>query len=359
MSLSRTRREVLAAGAGAAQPARRANSPIEALVRDEARAGRFCGAVAVARADRTLLHAGFGPADREWDLPCASDTRFRIGSLTKSVTAALILRLEAQGRLRLSDLLGVRWRDAPQAWREVSLHQLLTHTAGLPNLQADAGFDVWSKLPAAPGQMALRMAARTLDFTPGSQTRYSNTGYVVLGLVAEQAVQRPFADLLRTEVFAPLGMSSTRVDDGRALIPRRARGYQREGDAIVAAGYIDMGVPGAAGDLVSTTEDLLAFVRGVYAGRLLDPARVALMTGRADGAAPFGQMPDRDRPAVYAYGLRRADSPLGPEVFHSGSINGYRGYLRHFERPGLTVIALSNASWADVEGLTRRLAQLA
>lgn len=331
---------------------------VDRLFADETAASRFSGAVLVARGGEVLLNKGYGLADREWEQPNAPTTRYRIASLTKQVTAALVLKLEEQGRLKVTD--GVCRYLAPCSpnWNNVTLHHLLTHTSGVPNLQADpVAYFRFARLPTTPMQTARAFAVKPLDFPPGTDTRYSNTGYVLLTAVIEKVTGKPYRSAVEDELLTPLGMDDTGYETSFDLVPRRAQGYAVRGKTIGRADYIDMSVPSGAGALYSTTADLYRWSEQLHAGKVVSPANLGRMTGQGPG--PWGKMSDDGASFAYGYGLMAAPSKRGLQTFHTGSIDGFKTYMRRYGDDGLTVVLLANQAGVQTSELAEQAAALA
>ena len=337
----------LGAVAGASQAAN-ASARFDAIVQPHIDAGRFTGAVLVTQRGTPLFERGYGLANREWDIPNTPNTHFRIGSITKQFAAVCILVLEERGRLKLADPVSVHVPDAPDAWRGITLHHLLTHTSGISNVTRDPEFVLWKFQPTTVRQMVARFRDRPLDFAPGERHAYSNSNYLVLGLLIELVSGQRFGDFLRENVLAPLGLNQTGVDSNLAILPRRAAGYWLRNGEILNAPYSDMTVPHAGGAMYSTTHDLARWAEAVFSGdKLLTPAsRAKLLTPAQDN---------------YALGLRVATFRGRKLIEHGGNISGFSSHLRHYPEDDLTIVVLSNLSTGTgiVEDIVRELATAA
>jgi CubicO group peptidase (beta-lactamase class C family) len=339
-----------------AQPAGYA-ARIDRMLADETAADRFSGAILVGRGGKVLFAKAYGSADREWQIANTPDTRFRIASLTKSFTAALILKLEAQGKLKVTDSVCRHLEPCPEVWRPITLHHLLTHTSGLRNLQADpVEYFRRARLPTSPSLVLADFAAKPLDFQPGESTRYSNTGYVMLTAVIEKAGGQPYRTALKTAFFDPLGLTTMGYEAAFDLVPRRARGYVARNNVIGRADHIDMTVPAGAGGLYGSVGDLYRWSEALHAGRAIDGAAFARMSGRVGG--PFGVMTEDGRSVTYAYGLESEPTRRGLNTFHYGSIDGFKTYLRRYGDDGLTVVVLANIQSVNAGALGDRAAAI-
>lgn len=319
---------------------------MQQVVQKHGAGGRFSGAVLVAQRGAVVFEQAVGEANREWGIPNSPATRFRIGSITKQFAAVAVLVLAERGKLKLSDPVAAHVPEAPAHWEGITLRHLLAQTSGLPNVTRDPEFLLWKLQPTSVRQMVGRFRERPLDFAPGERHAYSNSNYLLLGLVIENASGQPLADFLREAVLRPLGLDDTGVDANLELLPRRASGYWRAG-RVLNAPYTDMSVPHASGAMYSTTHDLWRWCEAVFGDKLLTPdSRRALLTPEHDG---------------YALGVRVGSFRGRTVIEHGGNISGFSSHLRHYPGEGLTVVALSNIS--DGEGtpeeLVRELADLA
>lgn len=349
---------VLASVAGAAaQPARGAPAQLDRLFSEEAAANRFSGAVLVGRGGKVVFAKGYGLADREWARPNTPETRYRIASITKTFTAALVLRLEADGRLKVSDPVCAYLDPCPDAWRPITLHHLLTHTAGVRNLQADpVDYFRRARLPTSPALTWREFATKPLDFAPGAKTSYSNTGYVMLTAVIEKVAGKPYAAALKSAFFDPLALDGMGYETAFDVVDRRAQGYVARNGVVGRADHIDMTVPSGAGGLYGTVADLYRWSEALHGGRAIPPEAFARMSGRTGG--PYGAVTEDGRPVTYAYGLEAEPSRRGLQTFHFGSINGFKSYLRRYGDDGLTVVVLANIQGVNAGALGDRAAAI-
>ena len=300
----------------------------------------FMGAVLVTRAGETLLDRGYGSASLELDVPNTPAMRFRIGSITKQFTAAAVLLLEERGRLRITEPLARYLPEVPATRAPITLYQLLTHTSGLPNMTSLGDFQTWKVQPTSPKQAIERLRDLPLDFAPGEKHAYSNSNYLILGAVIERIADRKYAAFMQDNVFAPLGLRDTDVDNQLDIVPRRAAGYHRFLGTFFNATYTDMSVPHSAGAMYSTTHDLRRWIESLLAGKLLSSATVARMiTPEQNG---------------YALGVRVLESPR-KVIQHGGAIAGFSAMLSHYPDDQTTIVVLANVT-GNVGGmLARRL----
>lgn len=297
-------------------------------------------AAAVVLDGETLLLDAFGLADVENRVPLTTAAVFRLGSISKQLTAAVILELEAEGRLSVDDRLAA-WLPAEhrRAAGEVRLHHLLSHTSGLPPEAVEG-----------PDWIAASLAAPRLG-RPGERYAYSNLGYGLLGRVAERAGGKPWRELLQETLLTPLGLEHTLLCDRREIIPHRAAGYVWQGDRLLNAAPVrPTPTLFAAGLVCSTVEDLVAWQLALHGGRVLDPARYRRMVTPPAVSAAEG--------TTYAFGLR-VHAPRGRRVIrHSGGISGFLSELAYYPDEELVVAVLTNSQNSDPRTLGFELADL-
>jgi CubicO group peptidase (beta-lactamase class C family) len=309
---------------------------VDALAAEQlAKPGGVGLSVAVAQHGQVLLEKGYGKADAELDVPADEQTMFRIGSVTKQFTAALVMRLVEQKKLALDDELARYVPEFPLQGRKVTIQELLQHTAGIKNY-TDIGA-AWEKvwpLELTHAELLALVADDPFDFEPGSDWRYSNTGYYLLGMVIEQAAGRSYPEELQAELCAPLGLARTRYDSNREVIQNRAQGYALDGDQLVNDQMFGMEQPGAAGGILSTAGDLVRWQMALSSGKVVGPESFARM--RTPTVLPDG------RDTGYGFGLALDEWNGRPRVQHGGGIFGFNSMLFWLPGEDLHVAVISN-----------------
>jgi D-alanyl-D-alanine carboxypeptidase len=309
------------------------------------------GAVAIVVKDgRTVFRRAYGLADLEFGVLLEADMVFRIGSVTKQFTAAAVLQLADQGRLALEDDVSKYVPEYDTRGRGVTIEQLLTHTSGVPNYTDLEEWFPHLRDELTPRALLDMLKGKPLEFEPGSRFRYSNSGYLLLGLVIEKASGRPYADYIRQMVL-PLGMRQTMYDDPVRVIPRRARGYEYRDGEWRNARYIGMSQPFSAGGLVSTADDLAMWNTAIERGRLLsDSSRQRWFTPftLASGAA-----------SRYAMGWSVTTHEGLAVAEHGGGIPGFVCFVVRMPSEHLFVAVLSNNGESRPATTAHMLAALA
>lgn len=277
---------------------------MEQIIDSFATAKQFMGEVLVAEDGRVVLDKSYGFASVEWQVPNTAESKFRLGSITKQFTAASILLLEQQGKLSTDDLVKKYMPDAPTAWDKITIYQVLTHTSGIPSFTGFPDYHANEVKPYTPEQLVAWFKDKPLDFQPGTDWRYSNSGYVLLGYLIEKISGKNYAQFVRENIFDPLGLKDTGYDSFTEIIPHRAMGYLNGPTGLQNAPYIDMSIPLSAGALYSTTHDLLKWEQALFGGKLLNATELKKMT------TPFKQ--------DYACGLMILKLPGGHPVITHG-----------------------------------------
>ena len=281
-----------------------------------------------------------GMAELETAQRATPETNFRLASVTKQLTATAVMRLVEQGRLSVTTTLREVFPDFPPWADDVTVHRLLTHTAGLVDYE-----DVMPPGDAQildAGVLDLLRAQDSTYFPPGSAFRYSNSAYAVLAQIVEARAGRPFADVLATEVFQPLGMTGTvAFEAGRSSVAHRAFGYSAgEDGAWIRTDQSTTSAVLGDGGVYSSLRDLNRWLEVVEGRRaLLDSSLVS---------AVFTEARTNDGRGVgYGYGWFLDSVGGRRRIRHEGSTMGFRNAVQRFPAEDLTVLFLSNRN--DVE----------
>ncbi|MGQ0798560.1 MAG: serine hydrolase domain-containing protein [Pseudomarimonas sp.] len=310
-------------------------------------------AVLVMRGDEVLFRSARGQADVEAGVALTAADRFRIGSVTKPITAAGLLTLVDAGKVSLPDPLSKYLPDYPGG-AGITVAQLLNHTSGIKDYTAIPGtWDGPIKRNLTTVQLVDYFKNEAPDFAPGDAWSYSNSGYVLVGAVIEAASGHPWHLHLEQALFTPLAMHDTGYGADPYVIARQVKGYTTNGKAPQSPLQISMTQPHAAGALVSSVDDLARFSRALHKGRVLKPATYARMITPVGGAKDIG----------YAFGFETNAVRGRPSLEHSGGIPGFTAHLTYVPGPDVTVAALHNSETPsptqEPRALARRLAAAA
>jgi len=311
---------------------------IDGAVRESLEIGRPVGlSVAVAVNDEIVFAEGYGLAELEHEVPATADTPFRIGSITKQITAAAVCRLSEKGEIEIDADMNEYVPDFPTQGKVVTVRHLLTHTSGIPSYTGLG--PEWSRtkpLELTHAELLGLVAGKPFEFEPGTAYNYNNTGYYLLGVLIENVSGDGYGDHLKATIFEPLGMTRTRYDSNQDLIPGRAQGYELVSGEIVNDEPLGLSQPGAAGALVSTARDLVAWDIALRGGKVVEQETYEEMT------LPF--MLEDASETGYGFGLGLAERNGQACVSHGGGINGFNSYLAHYPELGLTIAVISNCS---------------
>ena len=289
-------------------------------------------AVAVRLGDRSWVH-GYGVQDLRSRRPVTPDTRFALGSTGKQFTAAAVMMLAEEGLLQTSDPLRRFYPELPEQYRDITVHQLLVHESGI---QRDfkrghslRGEELLDALSSAP-----------LDFEPGTQWSYSNTGYILLGMIVERLSGVSLARFLEDRILEPLGMGSTwyRVPENEP--GEMATGYEGGTGALSPIGFLPARF--GAGSLVSTAEDMAKWVEATVTDSLLTESTRRRMWRNLEIEPDTSLRDGAGRPFSVGYGWWVTDDDGAVVVRHGGSLDGYLSTVDHFPSEGLTVVVLLN-----------------
>ncbi|MEU0743797.1 serine hydrolase domain-containing protein [Streptomyces sp. NPDC006134] len=318
------------------------------------------GAVATARDGHATWSATAGVGDLRTGEPRSAQDRYRVGSITKTFVATVLLQLEAEGRLSLDDTVE-KWlpglvRGNGYDGTRITLRQLLNHTSGISNYTADKEFArtyfaadgfLRHRYDTVPPERLVAVAlSHRPDFEPGASWNYSNTNYVLAGLVVEKATGRPWGEEVRRRVIDPLHLRATSVPGARATVPGpSSRAYSKLAETATGPTYdvtkLNPSIAAAAGEMISSSADLNRFYTALLRGRLLPPAQLAEMTDTVKTGEAFD----------YGLGLIKSELDCGVTVWgHSGGIHGSSSEAVT-TRDGRHALALNfNGDWSGDSG---------
>lgn len=299
-------------------------------------AGRFSGAVLVARGGTVLLSKGYGMANYEFSVPNSPQTVFPIGSNTKQFTAAGIMKLQEQGRLNITDPVSWYIAGAPQ-WKDIRIYNLLNHTSGIPS---EGGFLLTDPTDMALPELVKRFTSLPLTFEPGKGYTYSNNGFITLSYIIEQASGMSYDEYLQENIFLPLGMAGTGQDNARDVFAGRASGYTTMDTKHIHYDLQNIHNSWGAGSLHSTTEDLYRWERAFHTpGAILSSESLDAMTENG-------------------YGIVKAVLDNRTVTGHGGRNFGFISYTLYYPDEDMTIIFLSNHDRTPMATLPKDLSAI-
>jgi CubicO group peptidase (beta-lactamase class C family) len=304
--------------------------------------------VAVMKDDFTWSK-GFGLADVENRVPATADSSYRLASVTKPMTAVAVLKLAEEGRIDLDAEVQKYVPKFPKKPHPVTVRQLLGHLGGISHYR-DLATELHFREPKNTAAALDVFDDFDLVAEPGTRFSYSSYGYVLLGAVIEAASGKPYAEVMREKVWGPLGMTATLMDDTRAIIPNRVRGYELNNGKLRVSEFVDVSSRFAAGGTRSTVNDLLAFVRGVATGKVVSPTTVEQMW--------TSQTTKDGRPTQWGLGWDVMPVAGRFRVYHDGGQQETATYLVYIPRQRFAIALATNLEGGNLHPLANRLASI-
>ena len=318
---------------------------IDSLLAKSADNAEFCGSVLVAKGGKLIISKGYGYSHEEQKIPNDENTVFNIASVTKTFTAALILKLQEQGKLSLSDVVSKYYPGYPNG-DKITIHHLLNQTAGIPDYLQDKKFQaIDQSKPQTLEEMIAFFKDKPLEFEPGRAFAYSNSNYTLLGYIIEKVTGLSYEAALDAYIFKPLHLKQTSYGPPQKNNLNVATGYMMYYKNFKRpAMVVHPSISYATGAIYSTVKDLYAWHR-------------ALQTNRFLSARSLAAAYKKDNPR-YGYGWF-SDSLYGRlRVSHDGNIPGYKSNINRFPQDDVCVIALSNANNSGVGGIVRNIVNI-
>lgn len=323
--------------------------------------GNFSGAVLVVKDNQIILRKGYGFADLEKKIPYTSETQQEVASISKMFTAFAALQLKNTGKLQLNDSICTYLQDCPEAWKPITIENLIRHTSGIPDYEEvlELGSDKYLEFMTQPNTSAKIVEnARKLplDFKPGEKFKYSNTAYIILSFIVQKVAQMPFAEYVTKKILKPAGMKDSGILGTRNLAKRLANSYapkteltweKRLGgfaltsDNLKKLPQLTLTPPHGDGFLYSTLDDLWRWSRMMDGGS---------MVSKQDLAEIFSPQ--------YGFGWI-IDSDFGQKRFrHNGIIPGYLSEFIKFPESKITIIIFSNLDHTRMSSVARDISAI-
>lgn len=314
----------------------------DSYIRGLAPAQHFRGTIVVERNGHVLVAKSYGLAVEEWKVPNSQETKFEIASVSKQFTAAAILQLVDRGKLQVSDPVSKFYPEAPPSWNGITVHQLLTHTSGLPN----NGLENFTKglcVPYTADELINTLRDRPLAFTPGSAWAYTNTEYYLLAAIIERLSGERYGEYLAHHVFEPLKMGHSGFAATLDLVPQMAEGYTRENGVLRHRDYFDRSVEIGAGGIYTNAEDMLLWNKALDSAGFLSAESLDLM---------FTAHP----PGNYGYGWF-IDAAPRQRSYHEGSDPGFAAFEARYPEDHVVIVVFANEDDSPVRNIADTLAK--
>lgn len=276
---------------------------------------------------------GYGFSDMENKISVNPETIFQSGSIGKQFTATAILQLNKEGKLKLDDKISKYFSETPETWQNVTIRNLLTHTSGIPDYETANFLDLRKDYTE---QELLQFAKKLpLDFKPGEKWAYSNTAYVLLGILIHQLTGKFYGEILQEKIFTPLSMETIRIINEPDIIMNRSSGYEIESGELKNQSWVSPSLNTTAdGSLYLSILDLIKWDAAITKEKILN---------HEDLQSMFSPV-KLNNDSLHPYGFAWFLSPVnGHKAFqHSGSWQGYNNYIARFPDDKLSVIVLTN-----------------
>jgi serine beta-lactamase-like protein LACTB len=308
------------------------SSQIDALLSRRYEMDQPGAVVLVVKEGKVVHRKAYGLANLELDVPMRPDLVFRIGSITKQVTAAAVLKLVEDGKLDVKAPASRYLDELPKAWEAVTVEQLLNHTAGIPSHKEHPTYKARMREDMTPAELLEAFVANLpLEFEPGTRYRYSDTGYLLLGMLIEQVSGQRYSEFIQQRFFEPLGLKRMRYGSETELIEGLVPGYTK---GPKPCAYRSTSQAFASGGLVSDADDVARWLLALYEGKVLKPESLARMM------APLKLKDGKEVGYGFGIGFR----PLGKTKLagHAGGVPGFKSWAETDPATRTVVVILNN-----------------
>ena len=306
--------------------------------------GIFSGTVLVAENGKIIINKGYGYADLELDVKNQKDTKYRIGSLTKQFTAAAVMQLAEQNKLKIEDKLSKYIPDYPRG-DEITIKNLLNHTSGIFDYTKTQKFRNMMGQRIRLNKVIELFKGKDLNFEPGQKYQYCNSNYVLLGYIIEQVSGLNYEEYLNKNIFNPLNMHNSGYAHHQKIIKGRASGYVMSPAGSKSNMYHDDATfAHGAGALYSTTKDLYKWDRALYKNQILSDDSLKQMFTTYLGN--------------YGFGFKIDELFKNKRIYHHGGTMGYTASINRYVDDDITIIVLSNINGTPIEQLTKDIAAI-
>jgi CubicO group peptidase (beta-lactamase class C family) len=329
--------------------AQASSDPVDQYVQAEMQRQHIPGlALLVAREGKIVKAQGYGLANVELQVPVKPETVFQSGSVGKQFTATAVMMLVEEGKINLDDPITHYFQDAPAAWQQVTVRELLSHTGGFTDYPENFDF----RKDYSEDQLYKVIAGIPLAFPPGTKWSYSNLGYATLGILIHRVTGRFYGDFLQERIFRPLGMTTTRVMSEADIIPNRAAGYRLVKGELKNQEWVAPTVNTTAdGSLYFSILDLAKWDAALYTEQLLK--RSSLQEMWTPAKLKNGQTNSGD----YGFGWSIEKAKGHRLLDHGGSWQGFKTHISRYVDDKLTVVVLTNLAEADPGKITQHVAE--
>jgi CubicO group peptidase (beta-lactamase class C family) len=323
--------------------------PVDEVVRAEMQKQKIPGvSIVVLKEGKIEKAAGYGLANVELNVPATANTIYQSGSVGKQFTATLAMMLVEESKLKLEDHITQYLPGAPESWKDITVYHLLTHTSGIKNY---GPFALNFRKDYSDNELIQLTGKLPLDFPPGEKWNYSNTGYVMLGILITNVSHKFYGDVLKEKIFGPLAMETARIISEEDIVPNRAAGYRLVKGKLKNQEYVSPSLNRTAdGSLYLTVLDFAKWDGALYGERLLKRTSLEQMW------TPVKLNNGTTRP--YGFGWAIGDKDGKRIVEHGGAWQGFVTYIIRYLDARLTVVVLTNLARANPGTIAKKVAGL-
>lgn len=308
-------------------------------------------AILVAKQGQVIYKKAFGSAQLELNIPMQTDMVFKIASITKQFTAVAILQLVEQGKIALHDSLQKFIPDFPSKGHTITIENLLTHTSGIRDyMQIDYAGTNMERWDLTPKQLIDSFKNYPLAFEPGTKYSYSNSGYYLLGYIIEKVSGKPYQHYIQDNLLKPLALNHSFFEMEGKLIPNRVNGYSQAGPAYINADFWSPSIAYAAGGLLSNTEDLFNWFKGLLAYKIVKKESLE------KAFTPF-RLKDGSL-LTYGYGWYIEHLSTIRSIEHAGKMNGFSSNAIYYPQQDVFIAVLFNCESAPKDAISKEVSEI-
>lgn len=324
-------------------------SKIDKILKNQFKENETGVSALVAKDGKVIYRKAFGKANLELDVNMTSDNVFEVGSITKQFTSVAILMLMEEGKLSLEDDITKFISDYPTKGKKISIHHLLTHTSGIKSYTSMQSFGKVMTIDESPLKFIGFFKNEPMDFEPGEEYQYSNSGYFILGYIIEKVSGMSYGEFIDKKIFKKLGMNSSYYGSHTKLIKNRASGYQKNSE-YGNAQYISLTLPYAAGSIMSNVDDMLKWQTAI--------SNNALIKKETKAIAFENYTLNNGKKINYGYGWMPNELDGVKTIEHGGAIPGYLSMGIYVPSKDVYVIAFSNCGCQSPANVATEIAAL-
>jgi CubicO group peptidase (beta-lactamase class C family) len=325
------------AAAAQAVPDQSLSGKVDEFVTAELRAQRVPGvALAVIRDGKILKAAGYGLASVELGVATKPESIFQTGSVGKQFTSAAVMMLVEEGKVGLDDKISKYFSGSPSSWKDITVRHLLTHTSGIPDYTEEkTGGAINMRTDYTEEELVKKIAGLPLDFQPGEKWSYSNSGYLLLGVLIHRVTGEFYGDFLQQRIFRPLEMTSTRIISEADIVPNRSAGYRLVKGELKNQEWVSPSLNTTAdGALYTNVLDLAKWDATLYTEKLLKKSSFDQMWSPVEL--------NNGKTSPYGFGWRVAEVNGHRLLEHGGAWQGFTMHISRYVDDRLTVIVMTN-----------------